>query len=169
MPNVLYEVTYRFHDHYLIPFVVFVGFFLFFVKEIKAIRQAGSCKGHMIQLCLLSPALLIIAAVCVIMVTTQIHQYEDIVVAYRQGQYETVEGPVENFVPMPAEGHAQETFEIDGVAFEYSGYSTAQGYNTPKVSGGVITGDGQQLRIGYIYSASEYRNVIVYIAELPTN
>ena len=33
---------------------------------------------------------------------------------------EIVEGYVENFEPMPYEGHAQESFDIEGVHFEYS-------------------------------------------------
>lgn len=40
--------------------------------------------------------------------------------AYRNGDCEIVEGYVKNFAPMPEGEHAQESFDIDGIYFEYS-------------------------------------------------
>lgn len=41
--------------------------------------------------------------------------------ALQNGTASVVEGRVENFVPMPFEGHAQEFFTVQGVSFSYSG------------------------------------------------
>lgn len=55
----------------------------------------------------------------------QKREYEAVVLAYEKGDYEVVEGPVENFIPQPREKHAAESFEIDGVVFEYPIITTA--------------------------------------------
>lgn len=166
MTNVLYEVTYRLDRGMLIPFIVAAGFLFFFVREIKAIRCEKTAKGHRVNLCIFFIGLALGFVVCVIEIVSQIDMYQNIVAAYHNGQYATVEGYVEDFVPMPAEGHAHETFQINGVAFDYSDNTALQGYNKPKVHGGVISGDGQHLKIRYIYYAHWDCNVIVYIEEL---
>ena len=79
---------------------------------------------------------------------------------------------MENFHPKPDQGHGTEHYELDGIRFEYSDATVMQGYHTSRPKGGVITGDGQHLRIGYIVMNSAtgnkmLNNVIVYIAELP--
>ena len=61
-----------------------------------------------------------------------------------------VEGYVENYHPMPYEGHDTEHFEIDGVYFEYSDYTIMNGYNISASHGGVVTNNGQYLKIKYI-------------------
>ena len=52
--------------------------------------------------------------------------------------------------------------------FSYSDYEIQQGYHNAKSHGGVISGDGQYLKIGYVqpYPFSRNDNVIVYIEEL---
>src|SRR4029450_8617064 len=40
----------------------------------------------------------------------------------RSGDCQLVEGPIENFRPMPYGGHAQESFTVAGVSFKYSDY-----------------------------------------------
>ena len=87
--------------------------------------------------------------------------------AYKRGDYQIVEGYVENFHPMPYAGHSNESFEICGVCFFYSDFVIQQGYHNAKSHGGVITGDRQHLKVGYIYYGGNYGNIIVYIEELP--
>ena len=84
---------------------------------------------------------------------------------YKNGEYETVEGVVERFDPMPAEGHKHESFVIGGVRFEYSDFRAQPGYHKTKSHQGVITGNGQRLRIRYTWTQS-HGNVILYIEEL---
>ncbi len=52
-----------------------------------------------------------------------------------------VEGPVENFVPMPYAGHADESFSVSGIQFRYSDYEVADGFNNTSSHGGPISKD----------------------------
>ena len=70
---------------------------------------------------------------------------------------------------MPYEGHDTEHFEIDGIYFEYTDNEIMNGYNTTSSHGGVVTQNGQYLKIKYIvseYDSGESRNIILYIAEI---
>ena len=96
----------------------------------------------------------------------QLDMYRGVIVPYARGEYEVVEGPVENFVPMPDVGHADESFDIDGVHFAYSDNNVTVGYRNTRVRGGVVRGNGQYLRVGYVYYNESYGNIIVYIEEL---
>ena len=97
-------------------------------------------------------------------IINSIDRYKNIGKQYGLGNYKIVEGVVENFVPMPYEGHSEESFEINGVEFSYSDYKINGGYNNARSHFGVIEGDGQHLKIGYVYYKSE--NIIVYIEQL---
>ena len=44
--------------------------------------------------------------------------------------------------------------------------SIPYGYHNSKSHGGVITGNGQRLKIGYVYYNEQYGNIIVYIEEI---
>lgn len=66
---------------------------------------------------------------------------------------------------MPYSGHKQESFEVNGVRFEYSDFEVTIGYHNAKSHGGVIKEDGQYLKIGYVNYWSI--NHIVYIEEFP--
>ncbi len=68
---------------------------------------------------------------------------------YSAGDYLTVEGYVEQFEPMPYSGHQMETFEVDGVRFEYSDYVLNAGFNNTRSHGGPID-EGVYVRIDYI-------------------
>ena len=89
-------------------------------------------------------------------------EYDAIVVAYRNGDYEVIEGPVENLKPRPREGHAAESFEVGGVLFEYPiGYTYC--YDKTYYEGGVFRWEGKNVRIGYITYKGD--NLIVRIEE----
>lgn len=123
--------------------------------HIKRIFTIGSIVG-----------ILAVAAFVIPIILRQIDMYDKIVKAYQLGNYEVVEGYVENFKPVPNEGRKGESFDINGVSFSYVNNEIMQGYNHIQADGGVITGDGQHLRIGYIYYNKTYGNIIVYIEEL---
>lgn len=67
----------------------------------------------------------------------------------RNGSTEIVEGRVEQFVPMPSEGHAQETFIVNGQYFAYSDYDLTKGFNRSQSHGGPIK-EGLQVRITHV-------------------
>ena len=78
---------------------------------------------------------------------------------YSHKQYTTVEGKVEHYHPMPATGHDVESFDVNGVHFEYSDFVVTMGYNNAASRGGAIRKD-MYVRIGY-YKKDKYNNVIL--------
>jgi hypothetical protein len=69
--------------------------------------------------------------------------------AARNGSTEVVEGKVEQFVPMPPEGHAKETFIVNGQYFAYSDYDMTKGFNHTQSHGGPMK-EGLQVRITHV-------------------
>ena len=141
-----------------------VGIFLT-IRYIGTAREMGSFedKRRAVIFGLVSGVSLLTS---VFMMVHTIRMNDAVVGAYRRGEYRTVEGYVEQFHPEPRTGHDSEHFFIDGVWFQYSNYSLQAGYHNAASLGGVITGDGQHLKIGYT-EYGNYGNVIVYIEELP--
>lgn len=106
------------------------------------------------------------------MISLIVPRYQGTLMAYRRGEYLIAEGEVESFCSERKAGQLgkdsvviRESFTIDGITFSYAPRSTEFlfGYNCTWPYKGIITGDGQHLRIGYIKNT----NVIVYIEELP--
>ena len=75
--------------------------------------------------------------------------YARLVRAFEQDTVQYVEGPVQNFIPMPANGHGVERFEVGGKRFEYSHNVASAGFNHTSTKGGPIH-EGLQVRIGYV-------------------
>ena len=107
---------------------------------------------------------LILGFTCVLQLMIIIYLLSEhifIYLAYHNNNYLTVEGMVQNF-----EGDAaKERFEVSGVKFYYDsdviGESDGLGYDVVREKGGVITGNGQRVRIGYVKYL--FNNVIVAI------
>ncbi len=166
MRNVLYEATFKFDFYLLIPVAMMI-FILAFpriwkkswegkytIVTYKSVKIFCACGFSFILFLTL------------ILGFSSVHMYKNTVGAYKAGDYEIVEGYVENFVPMPYEGHSEESFEINGVKFSYSDYQITFGYNNAKSHGGVIAGNGQYLKVGYVVDNDT--NIIVYIEQLPS-
>ena len=81
----------------------------------------------------------------------------------RQGNVAVVEGPVEDFHPMPASGHDLESFTVSGVHFAYSDYVVTAGFNQTSSHGGPIR-EGLLVRISYRGSLSDAEIVKLEIA-----
>ena len=108
----------------------------------------------------------IITAILFVFVTiSHTWDYFEKKAALENGQYETVEGYVEKFHAMPPEGHDSEHFVIDGVYFQYTAFEERNGYHRPACQGGVITNDGQYLKIEYVTN-KKGENVILSIEAL---
>ena len=75
-------------------------------------------------------------------------EYRQCVDAYRSGKYTVVEGQVENFRPMPYEGHQDECFTVRNERFCYSDYGIQAGFNNSASHGGPIRED-LPVRIAY--------------------
>jgi hypothetical protein len=63
--------------------------------------------------------------------------------------YNIVQGETENFSPMPVNGHENEKFTVKGIPFEYSDYVIIKGYHQTSLNNGIITRNGQLVRISY--------------------
>lgn len=81
----------------------------------------------------------------------------------RQGHLAVVDGPVENFHPMPASGHDLESFTVSGVHFAYSDYVVTAGFNQTSSHGGPIR-EGLLVRISYRGSTADEEIVKLEIA-----
>ena len=58
--------------------------------------------------------------------------------AYANGKYSVVEGPVEDFHPMPYEGHQNEWFKVRGNTFAYSSFDETPCFRSAASHGGPI-------------------------------
>jgi hypothetical protein len=66
----------------------------------------------------------------------------------RDNRCRVAEGRVEQFVPMPYAGHAEESFTVSGVPFKYSDFIVTDAFNNTSSHGGPLTGDSY-VRICY--------------------
>jgi len=85
--------------------------------------------------------------------------------ALANNQVYVIEGYTENYHPRPFSGHDTESFEINGVRFEYPKSATINGYDIPACYGGVITENGQHLLIKYV-TESDGSNTILFIQKI---
>lgn len=170
MNRILYEASFRFHVMNLIPVFMLIWILLFpsIVDRVnRCLNLKYSVRRHSFNRAIIRVLFVFVSVILVITIIFEIDMTKKTVGAYKRGDYQIVEGYVENFHPMPYGGHSQESFEINGVLFSYSDFNSQQGYNKAKSHGGVITGDGQHLKIGYVYYGGTYGNIIIYIEELP--
>ena len=73
-------------------------------------------------------------------------QYRGLVRALENRDYVVVEGVVHDFVPMPVDGHPNESFEVAGRRYEYSDFMVTQAFNNTQSHGGPMR-DGLRVRI----------------------
>jgi hypothetical protein len=79
---------------------------------------------------------------------TSINEYITFKKALIENKYQVVEGYVENFNPMPYEGHQSESFKVKGIKFEYSDYVSTYAFHNSKSHGGPID-EGKYVKIYY--------------------
>lgn len=126
-----------------IPFIlVLTGIMVYQVKKRK--------KGWGYEILKLSFMLLFVIGWGAIVGVHEISGYHKVQNILAQQNYQTVEGIVENFDPMPYTGHKDESFTVKGVNFKYSDFNeNFYGLNNTKSHGGPITGNGQKVKIDY--------------------
>jgi hypothetical protein len=66
------------------------------------------------------------------------------------GTYETTEGPVERFTPMPPGGHGNERFTIRDEEFVYSGYANSPFFRQTAADGGPVR-KGVYLNVRHVH------------------
>ncbi len=97
---------------------------------------------------------LFVASISVVIIGLQVNQWLEIRAAVAQHNYHVVNGPVQDFKPMPREGHAEESFSVSGVRFSYSDFEVTQGFRNTEAYGGPIHANSR-VRLGYICRPSE--------------
>lgn len=85
--------------------------------------------------------------------------------ALRDGHYSVAEGAVENFVPMPYQGHATEHFTVQGVPFSYSTYEVTSCFNHTSSHGGPVRA-GLRARIAYVAGRDSHRPACIIRLEM---
>lgn len=164
MERVLYELHINYMDglFLLIPLVLSVGFFCV-GRQMKNNTVNQPWKHRLGGLVFQITSLVLLVGFLFTM-GSSILLYAACRRLWERGEVSEVTGYVENYHPMPVTGHDMEAFEIDGVSFSYSNFVLQTGYHCAASWGGVITHDGQHLKIQYIEAEGE--KIIVSIAEL---
>ncbi len=163
--GVLYEIGVKFDPMMIIPVILAVIILsippilgLFYKKHKNSVNIRAIHLINIISVCLT----LIIITVTAFFAIKSVNEYKALMNAYQNKEYLTVSGYVEDFMTSE-NSNGEESFRIEDINFSYSpGFD--YGYNVTSKNGGVITGNGQYLKIGYV----EYngKNKIVYIEQI---
>ena len=97
---------------------------------------------------------------------SQSNECEDLKEAYENGTCLYVEGEIHDYKEYPDTARWYEEFMVQDILFSYSNYEVTQAYNIPKLYDGVIQGNGQKVKIGYVFDDLTDINRIVYIEQL---
>ena len=172
MNNILYELHFNWSSCLIlfIPLLVGLGFFFCF-KWYPAQNPGVNIKGAHGYVGYIFFKWLgwIVGVFCFLLfvsiLVAHIGDYSEKKNAINNDQVLVIEGYVEKYHAMPFEGHDTEHFEINGVYFEYSNFELYNGYNRPACYGGVVTENGQYLKIKYITDITG-KNIILYIERI---
>lgn len=152
----VYEIEKIFFPYYsFIPLILLALFGVLYYKlltlHIKNI------------LCVVLPvSILFMLFLCIANVYGFVNIKTNIVEPYFNGEYLTVEGNVANFKPLASHGKGTESFEVNGIKFNYSKTSVEYiGYNKVSNEGGYIKRNNQKVRIRYIYDKTYDTNLIL--------
>ncbi len=161
MNRVLYEAGYMDPQglKFLI-FSVFVVLFLYFVcfKGLVKIERKIRIRGRKIGVLKILGA--IVLFITVVYIDAVVEEYI-VVLKYKMGHYTEIEGIVEDYSYVDEEKKI--IFTVDGVEFRCP--NNPWGYYPKNESQNVIKGNGQHLRIRYIFYDVD-GNVILYIEQL---
>jgi hypothetical protein len=125
----------------------FVGLIILLFSDTKALDSiVESSKKQRIWMPILS---IIFGSLWVGAGVINYSNFADLRNAAQNGSSEVVEGQVREFVPMPYEGHANETFVVNGKYFAYSDYDETKGFNHTQSHGGPMK-EGLQVRITHV-------------------
>lgn len=157
--NMLYEFGFQIHISDMVKVLIFILPFCMFLFS--------GCFKKTIRLVIIALACFISIFFLIVFYIKPICSYWEIKQNISKGYIYTVEGEVSNF-ETPEDilgGHDSESFTINNVRFCY--YETENyGYSKFLCNGGVVTENGQKLRITYCNDPLTDELVICYIEEL---
>lgn len=170
MEMVLYTLRFNWFDFLflMIPLAFSIAFFTE-SSRVKKAADNSKAKSRRIKSIVLKVTSLLCLLIFLFSMGGTIIEYIRCQKLFREGNVSEVIGSVENYIPMPATGHSYESFTISDIGFSYSNYVITVGYHSAASLGGVVTHDGQHLKIKYIdHSLGQDTNkIIVYISEIP--
>jgi hypothetical protein len=139
----VFDVSQRGTDWF--PIVIGIVFVLFGLANIK---NKHSIKG-------INPAAIIAIIFGILLSITILVFQNSNIYSYRQilaqNRAKVTEGVIENFHPMPRQGHDTERFTVNGILFEYSDYFSTPAFNNTSSHGGPLK-SGLYVRIYYTES-----------------
>lgn len=147
MHRVVFEVNDKEIFRVLFNVILFFGTSFFLYLSIKGKSRA-----------IVKMILVFLLVENLIYTISMIESYNDIVIAYKNGDYIEIEGMVRNYYHLRGD---YEKFTLNGVKFECSGGNYGYCKNGRE---SLVSGYGRYLRIGYI--PGKRRNTIVYIEQL---
>jgi len=156
-----YAVLYDFSDHNPIPLLLLLVILYLFIV-VFAIRAAN--HGRLIPLMAGSRGggwmlVLGVGLIVSIIASGELLTYAIYFHALSQGQYQTVEGSVEEFTPRPIHGHGVAGFTVDGIRFTYVATDLTGALQQPQPPFQPLQ-NGRYVRISY---TRDYTHV--YVAE----
>ena len=161
MNRVLFETSYMSLPGFeLILTVFFISLFLYLcLRGLIKVHRRLIMKG--IRAGILSFLERAVLFIIIVFIVSVVWDYFDIVVKYKTGHYNEIEGVVEDYSFVP--GREGTTFTVGGV--EFCCPSSDWGYFPKNENNRVIKENGQHLKIRYIPDETN-GNVIVYIEQL---
>ena len=173
METTLYEFSFNFAAIVGLIFPLLISIALFFANEIVGDRRVSksamrigvkeiSPKTFKIFTRIVGGFLMIC---CLLFVVSYITEYREYKTRLDNDDVFVIEGYVTNYKEYSTIEKTPESFEIDGVCFAYSERDETNGYHSIAGHGGVITHNGQHLKIKYV--TNEWNeNVILAIYEI---
>ena len=173
METTLYEFSFNFAAIVGLIFPLLISIVLFFANEI--VRECkGSKTATPIGAKEISPKTFkiftrilggFLTVCCLLFMILHITEYKEYKTRLDNDDVFVIEGYVTNYKEYSTIEKTPESFEIDGVCFAYSERDETNGYHSIAGHGGVITHNGQHLKIKYV--TNEWNeNVILAIYEI---
>ena len=152
----VYEIENNFFPYYiLIPTLLLIVFGFLAYKSIKL-------KYNKFISVLLTIITIFSTTLCITSIYNYYNIKTNIVDSYFAGEYLTVEGTIENFDPLSLNENGTESFEVNGIEFRYSDSALDYiGYKSTLTECGVITNNGQKVRIRYVYNDTYDMNIVL--------
>ncbi|MGN1418801.1 MAG: hypothetical protein ACI4W6_05680 [Acutalibacteraceae bacterium] len=171
MENVLYEYHFAIADFLPILIPLIMGVVLLSIA-ISLVRSKSNGRGiNRFDSVFFKIMGFIVGPICIVMFILSVAgmsiEHSEFQDKLENGDVSVAEGYVEKYFG----GSDSEHFEINGVYFEYFDRNVMNGYHKSASHGGVITNNGQHLKIKYITRETEdnesgTENIILYIAEI---
>ena len=161
MGNILYELNFNIAEFLLFLIPIIIGIVFIVHKKLPHPGFKPIPKALSVIISITGACVFAFGIFCAVGYALEYKQYND---CLKNGQYEIVEGTVEEFTALNNNEQREVHFVIDDVYFEYNNFEITNGYHSTSKNENIIKGNAQNLKIKYI--DNERRNIILYIEEI---